>query len=122
MCGEEVHVEGCELWAIDEAQSIPNVATGLKIIADQVLGIRGIVTGPSSFESVGQVGEPLAGRKRTLTRYPIAQSELLFHHNRYELQQKRDELLVFGTYPEVVLSPTRREGIETITEIATHIC
>ena len=32
--------------------------------------IRVIATGSSSFELAGQVGEPLTGRKRTLTLYP----------------------------------------------------
>ena len=56
------YVEGYELLAIDEAQNIPNIGMGLKIIVDQVPGIRVIVTGSSSFELAGQVGEPLTGR------------------------------------------------------------
>ena len=54
-------VEGYELLAIDEAQNIPNIGMGLKIIVDQLPGIRVIVTGSSSFELAGQVGEPLTG-------------------------------------------------------------
>ena len=71
------YVEGYELVAIDEAQAIPNIGMGLKIIVDQVPGIRVIATGSSSFELAGQVGEPLTGRKRTLTLFPMAQAELL---------------------------------------------
>jgi predicted AAA+ superfamily ATPase len=112
------YVEGYELLAIDEAQNIPNIGTGLKIIVDQVPGIRVIVTGSSSFELSGQVGEPLTGRKRTLVLYPMAQSELSAGYNRFELAEKLADFLVFGSYPEVILATTRAQRIEIISEIA----
>jgi len=112
------YLEGFELFAIDEAQYIPEIGRALKIIVDTIPGIYVIATGSSSFELAGQVGEPLAGRKRTLTLYPIAQSELLSIHNRYGLRQRLDDFLVFGTYPEVVLEKTRARKIELVREIA----
>jgi predicted AAA+ superfamily ATPase len=112
------YVEGYELLAIDEAQNIPNIGMALKIIVDQVPGIRVIVTGSSSFELAGQVGEPLTGRKTTLTLYPLAQSELAVTANRYELREKLAETLIFGSYPEVANAETRRQKIEVLTEIA----
>lgn len=112
------YIEGYELLAIDEAQNIPNIGMGLKIIVDQVPGIRVIVTGSSSFELAGQVGEPLTGRKTTLSLYPMAQSELLSVYNRFELREKLTDFLIFGTYPEVLLAPTQKARIETLTEIA----
>lgn len=112
------YVEGYELLAIDEAQNIPNIGMGLKIIVDQVPGIRVIVTGSSSFELPGQVGEPLTGRKLTLSLYPMAQSELLSVYNRFELREKLADFLVFGAYPEVLQAPTLRARIEILTEIA----
>ena len=80
------YVEGYELLAIDEAQGIPNVGMALKIIVDQVPGIRVLATGSSSFELAGQVGEPLTGRKRTLVLYPVSQGELRPQHNRFQLR------------------------------------
>jgi predicted AAA+ superfamily ATPase len=112
------YVEGYELLAVDEAQNIPNIGMGLKIIVDQVPGIRVIVTGSSSFELAGQVGEPLTGRKFTLSLYPMAQSELLSVYNRFELREKLEEFLVFGTYPEVLQAPSRQARVEILTEIA----
>jgi predicted AAA+ superfamily ATPase len=112
------YVEGYELLAIDEAQNIPNIGMGLKIIVDHVPGIRVIVTGSSSFELAGQVGEPLTGRKQTLSLYPMAQSELLSIYNRFELREKLADFLVFGTYPEVLQAPTQHARIELLTEIA----
>jgi predicted AAA+ superfamily ATPase len=112
------YVEGYNLLAIDEAQNIPNIGMGLKIIVDQVPGIRVIVTGSSSFELAGQVGEPLTGRKLTLNLYPMAQSELLSVYNRFELKEKLADFLVFGAYPEVLQAPTQSARIEVLTEIA----
>jgi hypothetical protein len=112
------YVEGYELLAIDEAQNIPQVGLALKIIVDQVPGIRVVATGSSSFELAGQVGEPLTGRKRTLTLFPIAQSELLSTFNRFELREKLAEFMIFGTYPEVLTASNRNERIEIINEIA----
>lgn len=112
------YVEGYELLAIDEAQEIPNIGQALKIIVDQSPGIKVIVTGSSSFELAGQIGEPLTGRKRTLTLFPIAQSELLERFNRFELKERLPDFLIYGTYPEVIEASTRREKIDVISEIA----
>lgn len=112
------YVEGYDLLAIDEAQNIPNIGMALKIIIDQVPGIRVIVTGSSSFELAGQVGEPLTGRKTTLTLYPMAQSELLLTANRFELREKLPNFLVFGSYPEVLTAATRQGQIDVLSEIA----
>jgi predicted AAA+ superfamily ATPase len=91
------YAEGSDLMVIDEAQNIPNIGMGLKIIVDQVPGIRVIVTGSSSFELAGQVGEPLIGRKRTFVLYPMAQSQLLLSFNRFELGEKLSDFLIFGS-------------------------
>lgn len=111
-------IEGYELLAIDEAQEIPNIGMGLKILVDQAPGLHIIATGSSSFELAGQVGDPLTGRKRTLKLFPIAQSELLSIFNRSELREHLTDFLIFGTYPEVLLAPTRAEKMETLVEIA----
>ena len=112
------YVEGYDLLAIDEAQNIPHIGMGLKILVDQVPDIRIIATGSSSFELAGQVGEPLTGRKTTLTLYPIAQCELLALHNRFELREHLEEFLLYGAYPEVILASGRQARIEIINEIA----
>ncbi len=112
------YIEGYQLLAIDEAQEIPNIGKALKIIVDQVPDIRVVVTGSSSFELAGQIGEPLTGRRRTLILYPIAQTELLATYNRYELRENLAAFLIFGSYPEVIQATTQQEKIEIITEIA----
>lgn len=101
------YASGYELIALDEAQHIPNIGMGLKILVDQVPSLKIIATGSSSFELHGQVGEPLTGRKKTLTLYPLAQIELKQLYNQYELKEKLPEWLIFGGYPEVVKAPKK---------------
>lgn len=112
------YLEGYELFALDEAQYIPNIGQALKIIVDQIPGIHVFVTGSSSFELAGQVSEPLTGRKRMLKLYPFAQTELLSLHNRFELRQELEERLIFGSYPDVVTARTNKARIEAVSEIA----
>lgn len=111
------YASGYELIAIDEAQQIPNIGMGLKIIVDQIPGIMVIATGSSSFDLSGAVGEPLTGRKKTIVLFPIALQELAATHNRYELGEMLEDFLLFGSYPEVVTAETRREKIEILEEI-----
>src|SRR3990167_2485419 len=100
------YVSDYELIAIDEAQLIPNIGQCLKIMIDQIPNLRIIVTGSSSFELAGQIGEPLTGRKKTLTLYPIAQIELNKIFNRQELRTQLSDYLIYGSYPEVITSST----------------
>ena len=112
------YVEGYELLAIDEAQNIPNIGMAVKIIVDQRPDIRVIQTGSSSFELAGQVGEPLTGRKQTLTLYSLSHSELLSSYNKFELKEKLEDFLVYGSYPEVIQASTYKQKVEAITEIS----
>ena len=113
------YAQGYELIAIDEAQKIKNVGQGLKILIDNIPGIKIIATGSSSFELAGQIGEPLTGRKITLTLYPISQLELESIYNRYELKRKLEEFLIYGSYPEIITSNNKTEKIRLLNEIAS---
>lgn len=113
------YVAGYDLLAIDEAQRIPNVGIGLKIIVDHVKTIHGIATGSSSFALTGQMGEPLTGRKRTLTMNPVAQMELRSTMSAFEMKEQLKDVLVFGSYPAVLTSEDRKEKISILEEL-TH--
>jgi len=112
------YVSGYELLVIDEAQMVPGIGAGLKIIADQAKNMFVIATGSSSFDLAQQIGEPLTGRKQTVTLYPISQKELSIAHNRHELKERLEEFLIFGSYPEVIMEKTRQKKIKALTEIA----
>lgn len=111
------YAEGYELLAIDEAQSIPNIGMGLKILIDQVPQIKIVATGSSSFDLSQQVGEPLTGRKVELELYPLSQIELLNINNKHELKELLPQFLIFGSYPEVVTSKSKKEKAEILEEL-----
>ena len=111
------YAEGYELIAIDEAQQIKNIGMGLKILVDHAPELVVVATGSSSFELSQQVGEPLTGRKRTITLFPFSQQELLSIYNQHELKENLDEFLIFGSYPDVITAKSRDEKIDVITEI-----
>jgi len=107
-----------QLIAIDEAQQIPNIGMGLKILVDQVKDITIIATGSSSFDLAQKIGEPLTGRKITKTLYPISQIELLAeHNNKFELKEKIEEFLIFGSYPDVITANSRLEKINILEDL-----
>lgn len=94
---------GYTLIVIDEAQKIQDIGVGLKLLVDQVPGIKVIATGSSAFDLAQKVGEPLVGRAVNLKLYPISVMELSQNGtNDFELKQKLNELLTYGMYPEVL--------------------
>ncbi len=111
------YVKGYQVIAIDEAQQIPNIARSLKLIVDQSPETIVVATGSSSFDLSQHVGEPLTGRKRTLTLYPIAQYELAQTKTPTELREELENFLVFGGYPEIVVQHDRLDKIELLNEL-----
>ena len=111
------YAKGYELIVLDEAQLIPNIGMGIKILVDQIPNIRVIATGSSSFDLANQIGEPLTGRKTTLTLYPFSQLELLLEYNKYDLKQKLEEYLIFGSFPQVITAKTKEEKIQFLEEL-----
>ncbi|MHC1738728.1 MAG: ATP-binding protein [Ignavibacteriaceae bacterium] len=111
------YVSGYDLLAIDEAQQIENIGMGLKILVDQKPDLSIIVTGSSSFSIKQNLGEPLTGRKREIVLFPFSQRELLAKYNKFELKEKLDDFLIFGSYPEVALTTNVNEKIELLNEL-----
>jgi predicted AAA+ superfamily ATPase len=111
------YVAGYDLLVIDEAQRLPQVGQNLKILVDNVPALKIIATGSSSFELAGQVGEPLTGRKTTLTLFPIAQMELKNLYNNHELKDQLEDYLIYGSYPEVIQLKSTGEKINRLEEL-----
>jgi len=86
---------------IDEAQRVPDIGINLKLLHDNLAGLKLLVTGSSSFELTNQAKEPLTGRTITKMLYPIALSELKNDLPVFEIQNNIEEYMTFGLYPEV---------------------
>ncbi len=100
-------LEGAELLMIDEAQAIPEIGKVLKLMVDQVPGLRIIATGSSAFDLANQAGEPLTGRAYYHTLYPVAQLELSPTQNLLKIRQQLPDRMVLGSYPELFSIKTR---------------
>ncbi len=106
-----------QLIAIDEAQNIPNIGIALKLMVDHIPNLRVVVTGSSTFELAGQVGEPLTGRKQTLILYPLSQLELIKRYSPYDLKQNLSDYLIFGSYPKILTLSTIQDKRQALEEI-----
>lgn len=105
------------LLVVDEAQKVPNIGANLKLIIDHIPGIRIIATGSSSFDLARAVGEPLTGRKTTLRLYPLAQLEIGQIEQRHQTDANLESRLIYGSYPEVVLTNDNRAREQYLREI-----
>jgi len=87
---------------IDEAQRIPNIGMKLKLITDQIENVQVFASGSSSFELTSKINEPLTGRKREFTLFPLSFSEMVSHTSYIDECGMLPQRLIYGYYPEVV--------------------
>ncbi|MBI3220794.1 MAG: ATP-binding protein [Bacteroidetes bacterium] len=113
----EEYASGYDLIIIDEAQNIPNIGIGLKIMVDRFPDLMVVATGSSSFDLSNKIGEPLVGRQRILKLFPISHKELNTELNSFDLRQGLENYLLFGSYPEVLTSATATEKIEYLHQL-----
>jgi len=101
-------LEGVDLLAIDEAQNIPDIGSKLKLIVDEIEGIRIIASGSSSFDLLNKAGEPLVGRSASFHLTPFSQKEIAQTETLPNTRRNLETRLIYGSYPEVVMM----EGFE----------
>lgn len=104
-----------EIIIIDEAQYIKNIGQAIKMIIDEYPNKKIILTGSSSFEIAQNAGEPLTGRHFTMTLLPIMQNEI-FKSN-FEKKEILEDILIFGSYPEILLQDTKEQKIRILDEL-----
>lgn len=109
--------EGYDLIFIDEAQRIPGIGYGLKLIVDHMPHIKLIVTGSSSFDLTQKIGEPMTGRFINRILYPLSVLELHYQFGGMTVNESLDELLVYGSYPEVLSNRAKEDKIEYLRNI-----
>ncbi len=93
-----------KIIALDEAQSISNIGLILKQLTDTFPEMQIIATGSSSFDLANKINEPLTGRALTFKLYPLSISELVQYQGKVAIKEKIDDLMIYGSYPEVYLS------------------
>ena len=107
------------LLAVDEAQKIKGIGLNLKLIIDNVKGLKVIATGSSSFALAQHIGEPLTGRKYTLRLFPLAQLEIARIEQPFETEANLEARLIYGSYPEIILSEDIKQKERYLKEIVS---
>lgn len=110
-------LKNVKLLVIDEAQHIEHIGKILKLIVDEIEGIRILVTGSSMFDLNNQLGEPLVGRKHTIHVYPFSQLEFSKQEQIKTTKEKLEERLIYGSYPELIHIQDWREKEDYLYEI-----
>ena len=101
-----------DLIFIDEAQRIPDIGYSIKLLIDSSPDKTIVLTGSSSFELAGQLGEPLTGRQKQKRLFPLSVVELYAQFGGMRVLEILDDLLIFGSYPEVLNQHTGIEKTE----------
>ncbi len=107
----------CKLLYIDEAQKIPEIGLKLKLMIDEIEGLRIIISGSSSFDIHKNAREPLTGRKYTFTLYTLSENEYTQIENNINKMDKVRERLIFGNYPELLHLPDRQDKVDYLNEM-----
>ena len=106
-----------DVIAIDEAQFIPSIGLGAKMMIDAFPEKNIILTGSSSLDLSNKVGEPLTGRHFTLTLLPLSQGEM--EGSRFELESGLENFLIYGSYPEVLNEPDMDRKRKILSELVS---
>lgn len=111
-------VQGYDFILIDEAQRVENIGLTLKQLVEALpKTVQVMATGSSSFDLANKIKEPLTGRSREFTLLPFSLEELRNIENPIEQQAALEDKILYGLYPEVVLSASDRlQTLKNITE------
>ncbi len=99
------------LLVIDEAQRIENIGLCIKIIVDNIPGVKVIATGSSAFELANRINEPMTGRKWEYVLLPFSYKEMVNHHGELKERSSLNHRMIYGYYPEVINNPGNEKDI-----------
>lgn len=104
---------------IDEAQKIENIGNTLKLLIDHYGDTKQIIiTGSSSINILEKTNEPLTGRKVVHYMYPISAEEIKETYDTKLLDTNKESLLIYGSYPQSLNSPSMEKKIEALRELS----
>lgn len=107
-----------KIVVFDEAQTVQDIGSILKVFFDTYPQKQVIATGSSSFDLSNKIKEPLTGRAYEFTLLPLSVAEVssAVHVD----QTVVHDLMLYGSYPAVVSAPTIDEKLLAIRGIATN--
>ena len=110
-------LDGKLFLIIDEAQKIPDIGNSLKLMVDEIKGIKILVTGSSAFDVENYTGEPLTGRKYTFKLYALSEQEYDQIHTLLVRKDKLRERMIYGNYPELLQLSTKAQKNRYLNEL-----
>lgn len=96
-----------KLIVFDEAQFVPDIGRVLKVLIDTFPETQIIATGSSSFDLANKTSEALTGRALQFVLYPFSYSELAQIYDPIQIEVQLENLLKYGSYPEIVRASER---------------
>lgn len=93
--------KGYDVIVLDEAQEVREIGSILKLLHDHFPEIQVIATGSSSFELANKIGEPLVGRAKWFTLYPLSLREIQGDSGGAKIDPYIDTMLRYGTMPGI---------------------
>jgi predicted AAA+ superfamily ATPase len=108
-----------KLLYIDEAQKIPDIGSKLKLMVDEIEGLKIIISGSSAFDINRDVGEPLTGRKYSFNLFSLSENEYNQIENPLVKVEKLKERLIYGNYPELLHLPDYDDKKDYLNEMVS---
>ena len=111
--------QGKRIVVFDEAQTIQNIGSILKVYHDTYPKAQIVATGSSSFELANKIKEPMTGRAYEFTLLPLSLHEIASVYPVIN-EKMLFSIMQFGSYPAVVASETMDEKLFSIKNITTN--
>ena len=92
---------GKRIVVFDEAQTIQDIGSILKIYHDTYPEVQIIATGSSSFDLANKIKEPMTGRAYEFTLLPLSLHEITSAYPNFN-EASLFKLMQFGSYPAIV--------------------
>lgn len=108
-----------KIVVFDEAQTIQDIGSILKVFHDTYPGVQIIATGSSSFDLANKIKEPMTGRAFEFMLLPLSLHEIALTYSGMN-ESDLFSLMQFGSYPAVVATKTVDEKLFAIKNIATN--
>ncbi|MGB2580298.1 MAG: AAA family ATPase, partial [Minisyncoccia bacterium] len=93
-------IKGKKIVVFDEAQTIQDIGTILKVFHDTYPDTQIIATGSSSFDLSNKINEPMTGRIFEFTLLPLSLAEI--KESKQVDMSDLHNLMLYGSYPAVV--------------------
>ncbi|MGE5356762.1 MAG: ATP-binding protein [Deltaproteobacteria bacterium] len=112
-------LNGKSVLIIDEAQKIPDIGLILKLMIDEIKGLKIMITGSSAFDIENLAGEPLTGRKYTFKLFALSEKEFDQVDSLLVRKDKLHERLIFGNYPELLHLPSKEQKTKYLNDLVS---